>query len=113
MLRVPDHHRAPRHQFARRDNCIPDRIGNMTLRCRRHNVVRRKSHKKGGLTYLTAEAALMWLLLVKRPKTYQEFEKLCRAYGLTMANIRFEEAWAMARWLHADGLYEISSDSKF
>jgi uncharacterized protein YbaP (TraB family) len=47
----------------------------------------------------------MWLLFVFRPATYQEFEKLCRDYGMTMANIRFQEAWAMAEWLAAAGRY--------
>lgn len=88
-----------------------DRLDNMALRCRRCNVIRRPSHTKGGLTFLTSEAALMWLLFTKRPKTYQEYEKLCRAYGLTMANIRFQEAWAMAKWLEKDGFYEISEES--
>ena len=54
----------------------------------------------------------MWILLIKRPKTYQAFKKMCRAYGLTMADIRFQEAWAMAVWLQRDGLYEISPDSE-
>ena len=90
-----------------------DRLENMTLRCRRCNVVRRPSHKLGGKTFLTAEAALMWLLFTKRPKTYQEYEKLCRDYGLTMANIRFQEAWAMARWLEREGRYEIDADSMY
>jgi len=90
-----------------------DRLENITLRCRRCNVVRRPSHKQGGVTNLTAESALMWILFVKRPSTYQEFEGLCRNYGLTMANIRFQEAWAMARWLHRIGKYEIAEDSKF
>ena len=90
-----------------------DRLENMTLRCRRCNVIKRPSHKKGGLTFLTAEAALMWILFTKRPKTYQEYDNLCREYGLTMANIRFQEAWAMARWLHKQGLYDIDADSKF
>jgi hypothetical protein len=89
-----------------------DRLENMTLRCRRHNVIRRKSHKHGGKTFLTAEAALMWLLFVKRPQSYQEFERLCRDYGMTMANIRFQEAWAMAHWLKRDGLYAIHKSSK-
>lgn len=89
-----------------------DRLENMTLRCRRCNVIRRPSHKHGGETFLTAESALMWILFVKRPRTYQEFEKLCRDYGMTMANIRFQEAWAMARWLERDGLYGIDDDSK-
>ena len=47
-----------------------DRLKNMTLRCRRCNVIRRHPHKHGGKTFLTAEAALMWILFVKRPRTY-------------------------------------------
>ena len=90
-----------------------DTLDNMTLRCRRCNVIRRPSHKKAGLTHLTAEAALMWILFTKKPETYQEFEKLCRSYGLTMANIRFEEAWAMAKWLQREGKYYIAPDSKY
>jgi hypothetical protein len=43
--------------------------------------------------------------------TYQAYEVLCRRYGMTMANIRFKEAWAMARWLSREGLYEIDRDS--
>ena len=90
-----------------------DKLENMTLRCRRCNVIRRPSHKLGGKTYLTAEAGLMWLLFVKRPKTYQEFETLCRSYGMSMANIRFQEAWAMAHWLRKEGLYEIGIESAY
>lgn len=89
-----------------------DHLSNITLRCRRCNVIRRPSHKKGGKTFLTTESALMWILFVKRPKTYQEFEKLCRIYGMTMANIRFQEAWAMARWLAKEKRYEIDEESK-
>ena len=92
---------------------VADRLDNMLLRCRRCNVVRRPSHGHGGETFLTAEAALMWVLLVKKPKTYQDFANECRAYGMTMANIRFEEAWAMAMWLERDGVYLIDSSSKF
>lgn len=88
-----------------------DRLENMTLRCRRCNVIRRPSHKHGGKTFLTTEAALMWILFVKRPTVYQEFKKLCRDYGLTMADIRFQEAWAMAHWLKRDGLYTIDPAS--
>lgn len=88
-----------------------DRLENIALRCRRCNVVRRPSHTKGGLTFLTAESALMWLLFTKRPATYQEYENICRTYGLTMANIRFQEAWAMARWLEKVGLYVINKNS--
>lgn len=90
-----------------------DRLDNMALRCRRCNVIRRPSHTNGGATHLTAESALMWILLFKRPKTYEEFADLCRSYGMTMANIRFEEAWAMAIWLAKEGLYEISEYSKY
>ena len=92
---------------------VADRLENMVLRCRRCNVVRRPSHRRGGKTYLTAEAALMWILFVKRPHTYQDFQALCRSYGLTMANIRFEEAWAMAVWLTRDEAYLIDSSSKY
>lgn len=88
-----------------------DKLDNMTLRCRRCNVIRRPSHKHGGKTFLTTEAALMWILLTQRPSTYQEYKRLCRNYGLTMADIRFQEAWAMARWLERDGMYTISSES--
>lgn len=91
---------------------VADRLDNMVLRCRRHNVIRRPSHANGGMTFLTAEAGLMWLLFVHRPTTYEQFHNLCRDYGLTMANIRFEEAWAMARWLHKAGLYQIDKTSK-
>lgn len=90
-----------------------DRLENMTLRCRRCNVIRRPSHRLGGVTFLTAEAALMWILLTKRPATYQRFEKMCRDYGMTMANIRFQESWAMARWLEREGVYTIDRSSKF
>ena len=90
-----------------------DTLDNMTLRCRRCNVIRRPSHKHGGKTLLTTEAALMWILFAKRPRTYQEFESLCREYGMTMANVRFHEAWAMAHWLSREGRYEINPDSKF
>jgi hypothetical protein len=89
-----------------------DRLDNMTLRCRRCNVIRRPSHKQGGKTFLTAEAALMWILFVKRPGTYQKFEQLCREYGMTMASIRFQEAWAMAHWLSREGRFSIARDSK-
>ena len=92
---------------------VADRLENMVLRCRRCNVVRRPSHKRGGQTFLTAEAALMWILMVKRPKTYQEFAGECRSYGLTMADIRFQEAWAMAMWLGRSGAYVVESTSKF
>ena len=88
-------------------------LENMTLRCRRCNVIKRPSHRHGGETFLTAEAALRWILFTRRPDTYEEFMSLCRGYGLTMASVRFEEAWAMAKWLEKEGKYSISPDSKY
>lgn len=90
-----------------------DYVDNLTLRCRRCNVIKRPSHKNGGKTFLTAEAALMWILFTKQPSTYQEYQDMCRDYGLTMANIRFQEAWAMAHWLHKEGKYSIDDTSKY
>jgi 5-methylcytosine-specific restriction endonuclease McrA len=82
-----------------------DNLKNMQLLCKRCNAKKRPSHKNAGVTHLTAEAGLMWLLLVFRPKTYGEYESLCREYGMTMANIRFKEAWALAEWLRREGRY--------
>lgn len=93
-------------------HAVADRLENLTFRCRRCNVIRRPSHALGGRTFLTAEAALMWLLFTKQPGTYQEFAELCREYGLSMADIRFQEAWAMAKWLARVGLYAIQPGSK-
>ena len=90
-----------------------DYLENMTLRCRRCNVIRRPSHTNGGKTDLTTESALMWILFTKQPKTYEEFATLCRQYGMTMANIRFEEAWAMAKWLQRKGVYSIANTSRY
>ncbi len=91
-----------------------DFIENMTLRCRRCNVVRRPSHEYGGLTFLTAEAALMWMLFVIRPRTRFDYIRMCRLYGMTMADIRMDEAWAMAHWLaSADPpAYDIEKDNE-
>ena len=94
-----------------RENGGNDKLDNFQLLCRRCNVVKRPSHKKGGVTFLTAESALMWILFVYKPETYDEFKTLCRKYGLTMADIRFQEAWAMARWLNREGSYKIDPDS--
>ena len=90
-----------------------DELPNMTLRCRRCNVIKRPTHLKGGKTYLSTESALMWILFTKHPTTYDEYKKLCRQYGLTMADIRFEEAWAMAHWLKKSRKYKIDPKSKF
>lgn len=89
-----------------------DYIENMTLRCRRCNVVRRPSHELGGKTFLTAESALMWILLVIKPRTFSDFVSLCRIYGMTMSDIRMQEAWAMAHWLSRNDppLYGIEDD---
>jgi hypothetical protein len=89
-----------------------DFIENMTLRCRRCNVIRRPSHLLGGTTYLTAESALMWILLVIRPRNYRDFLRLCRLYGMTMADIRMQEAWAMAHWLSRSGYtgFQVAED---
>jgi hypothetical protein len=108
-LELQADHIVPKEEIGEEAN----KLNNMTLRCRRCNVIKRPSHKQGGKTYLTAEAALMWILFVKRPRTYQQYETLCRGYGMTMANIRFKEAWAMAHWLAKEGKYEIDSSSSF
>ena len=108
-LEIQADHIIPKEELGEAANTLD----NMTYRCRRCNVTRRPSHKQGGLTFLTAEAALMWILFTKKPTTYQAFEKLCRDYGMTMANIRFQEAWAMAKWLNRIGEYDINADSKY
>src|SRR5689334_23110496 len=41
----------------------------------------------------------MWILLVLRPRTLRDYIRMCRIYGMTMSDIRMEEAWAMAHWL--------------
>lgn len=89
-----------------------DFIENMGLRCRRCNVVRRPSHERGGETYLSSEKALMWLLFRFKPRTLEDYKKLCRLYGMTMADIRFQEAWAMAHWLEKIDKYEIDNMAK-
>jgi len=88
-----------------RDPADADRLDNLQLLCRRCNVVKRESHVLGGLSFATAQAALMWILLVERPPTREAFHELCRAHGLTMANIRFDEAWAMAVWLEKAAMF--------
>lgn len=96
-----------------RENQGDDRLENFQLLCRRCNVVKRPSHKKGGVTYLSAESALMWILFVLKPNTYEEYKALCRKYGLSMADIRFQEAWAMARWLEKENKYKIGKSSTY
>lgn len=74
-----------------------DKLSNHTLRCRRCNSSRR--HANGGKTELTTGSALMFVMITYRPKTYKDFERLCREYGLTVGGIRIQEAWAQAIWL--------------
>lgn len=83
------------------------KLENVRLLCKRCNAIERPSHKEAGKTFQTTEAALMWILLIYRPRSYKEYERLCREYGLTMANIRFQEAWAVAKWLAKEGKYVI------
>ncbi len=103
-LELQADHRKPKEDFA--DPLDADFIENMELRCRRCNVVRRKSHVFGGQTNLTAEAALQWLLFTYRPRTLQDFVRLCRLYGMTMADIRMAEGWAMAHWMANDAKFD-------
>lgn len=89
-----------------------DLLTNMALRCRRHNVAKRNSHVgRAGRTLLPAQQALMWILLEIKPVTRRDLERLCRIYGMTMASIRFDEAWAMAVWLEREGHYKIARDT--
>lgn len=84
-----------------------DSLDNFQLLCRRCNTAKRPSHKKGGLTPLSAAPALMWLLIHYQPSSRAEFYTLCRRYGLSMASIRFDEAWARAAWLTREGKYPL------
>ena len=101
-LELQADHIEGREKYA--DPLDADFIGNMALRCRRCNVIKRPSHEYGGQTFLTAESALMWILLEIRPRTLVDFVRLCRIYGMTMADIRMQEAWAMTHWLSADAM---------
>lgn len=92
------------------DPAEADTLVNLQLLCRRCNVIKRESHKLGGLSFATAQAALMWILLAERPKTLADFARRCRAHGLTMASVRFQEAWAMAIWLSKAGMYELEDE---
>lgn len=106
-LELQADHIVPKESFDNPEDA--DYLENLDLRCRRCNVIKRPSHKNGGVTFLPAASAMMWILLRRRPKSYKEFEKLCRDYGLTMANVRFHEGWAMAIWLNKIGKYEIDN----
>lgn len=87
-----------------------DTLDNMTLRCRRHNVAKRNSHiLNADRTALPAQQALMWILIEIQPRTKFDFGRLCRIYGMTMASVRFDEAWAMAIWREREGRYQIAA----
>jgi 5-methylcytosine-specific restriction endonuclease McrA len=101
LLKLEAEHVKPREELGD----AADNLENMQLLCKRCNAKKRPSHKKAGLTHLTAESGLMWILLTFRPKTYDDFKKLCREYGMSMADIRFQEACALAEWLRKEGRY--------
>lgn len=82
-----------------------DTLENLQLLCKRCNVIKRPTHALGGISFAPAQSTLIWILLSKQPNTKQEFYFLCREHGLTMANIRFDEAWAFAEWLRKDNKY--------
>ena len=96
-LELQADHSKPKESFG--NPLDADFIENMVLRCRRCNVIKRPSHKYGGNTHLTAETALMWILFSFKPRNLKDFIRMCRIYGMTMANIRMQEGWAMAYWL--------------
>lgn len=85
-----------------------DRLENLQLLCKRCNVIKRPSHALGGISFAPAQSVLIWILLHHRPETKETFYKLCRDHGLTMASIRFDEAWAFAEWLQKEGQYQIN-----
>ena len=82
-----------------------DTLDNLQLLCKRCNVIKRPSHDLGGISFAPAQSVLMWILLTERPQTRDEFYKRCRAHGLTMASVRFDEAWAFAEWLKRESRY--------
>lgn len=101
-LELQADHNKPRESF--QDPLEADFIENMVLRCRRCNVIKRPSHQFGGNTHLTAEFALMWIMFSFKPRTLHDFIRMCRLYGMTMADVRMQEGWAMAMWLqHIEG----------
>ena len=84
------------HIIPRRDGG-EDKLSNHTLRCRRCNSSRR--HANGRKTELTTQAALVYVMVTHRPKTYNEYRTLCREYGLTCSDIRIKEGWVLRSWL--------------
>lgn len=105
-------HINPREHFIKEglDVKEADSLENFQLLSKRENVIKRGSHKLGGLSFAPAGAVLVYILLRFRPRTYSEFVKMCREHGLTMADVRFQEGWAFAVWLAKAGEYEIDGD---
>lgn len=105
-------HIRPREQFIKegRDVKDADSLNNYQLLSKRENVIKRGSHKLGGLSFAPAAAVLIYIQLRFRPRTYHEFVTMCRRHGLTMADVRFQEGWAFAVWLSRAGEYEIDGD---
>ena len=105
-------HQVPKELFIKqgKDPREADTLENMQLLTKRENVIKRGSHKLGGLSFAPAAAVLIYILMRFRPPTYAEFVTLCRAHGLTMSNIRFQEAWSFAVWLSRVGKYRITGD---
>jgi len=106
-------HKIPKEQFIRegRDTIEANTLDNFQLLTKRENVIKRGSHRLGGLSFAPASAVLVYVLLRYQPKTFEEFSVLCRNHALTMADIRFREAWALAIWLSKEGLYELADEN--
>lgn len=102
-------HIESKEEFIRsgRDIDEANTLENFQLLTKRENVIKRGSHRLGGLSFAQASAVLVYILLRYRPKNITEYSILCRNYGLTMAGIRFQEAWALAEWLAKEELYQI------
>ncbi|WP_082717253.1 MULTISPECIES: HNH endonuclease [Burkholderia] len=112
MFLEADHIRSKQEFWeAGEDPLNADTLDNLQLLCKRCNVIKRPSHALGGISFAPAQSVLIWILLARRPKTKAEFATLCREHGLTMASIRFDEAWAFAVWLHREGKYEMDISS--
>jgi len=105
-------HITPKEQFIKEGRNVKeaDTLDNFQLLTKRENVIKRGSHKLGGLSFAPAGAVMTYILLSRRPTTYAAFARLCREHGLTMADIRFVEGWAFAVWLAKAGMYKIDED---
>jgi hypothetical protein len=105
-------HIVPKETFVKsgRDTMEADNLENFQLLSKRENVIKRGSHKLGGLSFASAAAVLPYILLRFRPRTYGAFVTLCRRHGLTMSDIRFQEGWALAAWLAKSDQYHIDGE---